>query len=247
MMKNKKYSWLSPTLAIIFGFLLWELIAFLVKKPIIPSPSLVIYSLCTKYAAKVGLCLLASLGRVFAGVALAALGGIICAMAAVFSDKMEKTIYPIIYLLHPIPKIALLPVVLLLFGLGESPKIFLIFLICFFQFALSARDAMKAVPESNRVVFKSFGSSNLQEMWHLFLPASIPALLGGLRLSLGTAFSILFFTETFGTQIGMGAFILDAWMRVSYVEMYGGIIVLAVAGGSIFGFTDIIQKHYTHE
>ncbi|MGE5396821.1 MAG: ABC transporter permease, partial [Chitinophagales bacterium] len=65
------------------------------------------------------------------------------------------------------------------------------------------------------------------------------------RLALGTAVSILFFTETFGTEFGMGYFIMDAWMRVNYLEMYAGIIVLSFMGFCLFTAIDFSENRLT--
>ena len=58
---------------------------------------------------------------------------------------------------------------------------------------------------------------------------------------MATAVSVLFFTETFGTQYGMGYFIMDAWLRVNYLEMYAGIVVLSAIGLLLFGLLDALE------
>jgi len=62
------------------------------------------------------------------------------------------------------------------------------------------------------------------------------------RLALGTAISILFFTETFGTQYGMGFFIMDSWLRVNYLDMYAGIVVLSFIGFCLFVSIDYLER-----
>ncbi|HBM80177.1 MAG TPA: nitrate/sulfonate/bicarbonate ABC transporter ATP-binding protein [Clostridiaceae bacterium] len=62
------------------------------------------------------------------------------------------------------------------------------------------------------------------------------------RVALGTSVSILFFTETFGTEYGMGYFIMDSWMRVNYVEMYSGIVILSIMGFGLFTLVDFIER-----
>ena len=61
------------------------------------------------------------------------------------------------------------------------------------------------------------------------------------RVAMATAVSVLFFTETFGTQYGMGYYIMDAWLRVNYLEMYAGILVLSVMGLLLFGIIDCFE------
>jgi NitT/TauT family transport system permease protein len=70
----------------------------------------------------------------------------------------------------------------------------------------------------------------------------MPKFLTALRVAMATAVSVLFFTETFGTQYGMGYFIMDAWLRVNYLEMYSGIVVLSSIGLILFSTIDYMER-----
>ncbi|MBP3721954.1 MAG: ABC transporter permease, partial [Selenomonadaceae bacterium] len=76
---------------------------------------------------------------------------------------------------------------------------------------------------------------------YVLWPAVLPKFLTAIRVAMATAISVLFFTETFGTKYGMGYFIMDAWLRVNYLEMYAGIIALSYIGLFIFGLIDFIE------
>ena len=76
---------------------------------------------------------------------------------------------------------------------------------------------------------------------HILLPAILPALFSSLRVAIGVAVSVLFVTETYGTERGMGYFIVDAWMRFNYLDMYGGIVVLSITGFLLFIATDLLE------
>ena len=65
-----------------------------------------------------------------------------------------------------------------------------------------------------------------------------------IRVAMATAISVLFFTETFGTQYGMGYFIMDAWLRVNYLEMYSGIVVLSAMGLILFVILDLAEQRF---
>jgi NitT/TauT family transport system permease protein len=75
----------------------------------------------------------------------------------------------------------------------------------------------------------------------VIFPASLPKFLTAIRVAMATAVSVLFFTETFGTQYGMGYYIMDAWLRVNYLEMYAGIVVLSLLGLLLFGILDLLE------
>jgi NitT/TauT family transport system permease protein len=88
----------------------------------------------------------------------------------------------------------------------------------------------------------SLGANQFQVIKEIIFPAIIPSILTSLRLGIGTAISILFFTENFGTEYGMGYFIMDAWMRISYINMYSGIIILSLLGLTIFITIDFLEN-----
>ena len=130
---------------------------------------------------------------------------------------------------------------MLLGGLGESTKIIMILLIVLFQLIVSLRDALAAIPKDNYTVMHSLGASPTAMLRHLLLPALVPALLSALRIAIGTAVSVLFVTETYGTSRGMGYYIVNAWMRVDYLDMYAGIAFLGATGFLLFVLTDCAE------
>lgn len=160
-----------------------------------------------------------------------------------YFERVDKVLSPLVYFTYPVPKIALLPVVMLLFGLGESSKLIMIVLIIIFQIIITARDAVKDIPQETFRSLQSLGASRWQTFSEIVLPASIAEILTSTRLALGTAVSILFFTETFGTEYGMGYFIMDSWMRVNYLDMYAGIVVLSLMGFVLFVAIDLAENY----
>ena len=76
---------------------------------------------------------------------------------------------------------------------------------------------------------------------HLLLPAALPAALSALRIAIGTAISVLFVTETYGTTEGLGYYISDAWMRIDYLDMYAGIALLSLMGVGLFILIDLLE------
>ena len=147
-----------------------------------------------------------------------------------YFKKIDLILSPIIYFSYPIPKIALLPIVMLIFGLGDLTKIVMIFLITFFPVVVNIKDEVKNIPEDVFYTMYSLGATNIQIIKEIVFPGSLKAILTSLRISIGTAISVLFFTENFGTEYGMGYFIMDSWMRINYIQMYSGILILSIIG-----------------
>jgi ABC-type nitrate/sulfonate/bicarbonate transport system permease component len=211
--------------------LLWAAAAAALSKPFLPGPLAALGRLALRLAegrllphvaasaARVALALLA------AAPAAAALG-----LAAGRSPALDALASPFAYLLHPIPKVAFLPVIMLLLGLGDAAKVFLVALIIFGQLFVSARDASRAVPSALVDSVRSLGGGPAAVLRHVIFPAALPSLLSALRVGLGTSIAVLFIAETFAAESGLGWYIVDAWTRVDYPDMYAAIVALSLFG-----------------
>ncbi|MDR0871916.1 MAG: ABC transporter permease subunit [Prevotellaceae bacterium] len=180
--------------------------------------------------------------RIIEGIAIALAIGVPLGLLLARSPKINKIGNPLLYFTYPIPKLALLPLIMLLFGIGEAAKITMIVLILVFQIIVAVRDAALHIPREDFHVLTSLGASKGQMLRHIVLPAVLPELLTSLRIATGTAISVLFFTETFGTDKGMGFYIVDAWMRLNYSEMSIGILALSLLGVLLFFLIDLLEK-----
>lgn len=223
--------------------ILWYLAYLILRMPIIPSPGAVLANITQVYTAKINVHVLYSLGRILSGIAISILLGVPFGYLMGYWETADRLLSPLVYLTYPVPKIALLPIVMLLFGLGEASKIIMIVMIIIFQIIVTARDTVKAIPQETFRSLKSLGAGKIQIFNQIIIPASLAEIITAIRLAVGTAISVLFFTETFGTEYGMGYFIMDSWMRVNYLDMYSGIVVLSLMGFVIFSLLDFTEKH----
>lgn len=223
-------------------FVLWQVIASWVALPIIPSPGAVMVNFSQIFLSEIAVHGCYSLWRILAGVFFAVLVGIPLGLCMGYFPGWDKLFSPLVYLTYPIPKIALLPVVMLIFGLGELSKVLMIFLIIVFQVIVAVRDGVKSIPKETYYPLYSLGAGFLDIVREILIPASMPKFLTSLRVAMATAISVLFFTETFGTQYGMGYFIMDAWLRVNYLEMYSGIVALSSIGLTLFSTIDYLER-----
>lgn len=224
------------------GFLLLNLIWFaasvLSQTNVLPNPLLVYKSLGNLWADNVILHILYSLRRIAIGLVLSLAAGVPVGILMATSKRWNAILYPLVYLSYPIPKTALLPIAMLLWGMRDGSKIIILFLIIVFQVIVSVRDSVRAIDASMYQVVITVGANKRQIIWHVTLPAILPALLTSVRVSIGTAVAILFFIEGYGTKYGMGYYILDAWSRINYIDMYIGILVIAVVGFALFILLD---------
>lgn len=240
MSENRSGVWYLYGIVIFLA--LWHGLASWVQLPVIPSPWRVVGNLYAVFAAKIAIHGVYSLWRMMAGVCLAVAAGFPIGLCMGYFPGWDKALAPLVYLTYPIPKIALLPVMMLIFGLGDITKILMIFLIILFQVIVAVRDGVKSIPKETYYPLYSLGAGFMDIVRDILVPASLPQFFTSLRVAMATAISVLFFTETFGTQYGMGYFIMDAWMRVNYLEMYSGIVVLSGIGLILFGAIDYLEK-----
>jgi len=223
---------------------IWQLSAMLLDKPILPRPLETFQALVEELL--YGDLLehfLASLWRVLAGTALAIALAAPAGLALGQSKRLSSLFSPLIYLLYPIPKVALVPIVLLFFGLGNLPKIILIFLILFFQILVLVRDQAAAIrPELVQSV-RSLGAGRRALFRFVYLPASLPGILTALRLSVGTAVAVLYVAELFATRRGLGYYIyMSGSTLYNYPAMYAGILALSLMGLGLYFTVDWLER-----
>ncbi|MGE5676667.1 MAG: ABC transporter permease [Pseudomonadota bacterium] len=221
---------------------MWYIAFLAVKLPIVPSPFVIYMEIFGIFKESIAIHALYSIGRVFIGVFVSLFLGVLLGYLMGYFKRIDKLLSPLVYFTYPVPKMALLPIVMLLFGLGETSKVIMLTLIIIFQIIIAARDAVRAIPKEAYYSLYSLGATRFQIFKEIVAPASFSEIITSIRLALGTAVSILFFTEAYGTEYGMGYFIMDSWMRVNYIEMYAGIVVLSIIGVLIFVLIDIIES-----
>ena len=195
------------------------------------------------YGENLSVHVLVSLYRVGSGLIIALVLGIFIGLLMAYSIKWNKVLNPLVYFTYPIPKTALLPVVMLVFGLGDTSKITILVLILVFQIIVAVRDAVLNIQPETYNLIRSLGASRFQIFNNITIPAILPALLTNIRLSIGTALSILFFAEGYGTQYGIGYYILDAFNRIDYISMYAGIVLISITGFILFISIDILEEN----
>jgi NitT/TauT family transport system permease protein len=234
---------LNTLLALLFFVLLWQGLSLLARRPFLPGPGEAFAALAKLGAAgKLGRHLGASLSRILWALVTGCIPAAALGLLTGRSPRLNGLISPVIYLLHPMPKAAFLPVIMLVFGLGEVSKVFLVAFIIFSQILVTMRDEAKQVPPELLDSVRSLGAGKAGLLRHVIIPAVLPGFFTGLRVSMGTAIAVLFLAETFASESGLGYLIVDAWTRVAYAEMYAAILALSLLGLLLFILTDLLEK-----
>ena len=185
----------------------------------------------------------ASAFRVTAAMALSWLIAFPAGVMLGFLRRVDLVLAPMVFLTYPIPKIVLLPVFLVVFGLGDFSKIFMIALIIGFQILVAARDAVLMLDKKYVDSFRSLGGNDLQTLRHVIVPAALPQGFTALRIGTGTGIAVLFFVESFATDRGLGYFIMDSWGRFDYARMFVGIIGMSLLGVVLYEVFNYLEKN----
>ena len=174
--------------------------------------------------------LAASLWRVSAGFALGTAAGVAVGLGAGRVPAVRRFFDPLVSFLFPIPKIAFLPVVLLLFGLGHASKISIIAFSVFFPVFVAARHAVLSINPLLVWAARNMGAPPRTVFFRVVIPAAAPELFAGIRIGLAHAFIVLFAAELIGSKAGLANLISygEEWVRFDL--MFAGIVCFAALG-----------------
>lgn len=242
MKKKEKLLALFAGAAMIAG--LWQILSMTGAGSFIPPPVTVFARTIEIFPSVLSFHTAASFGRILVSVAAASIFAYPLALLAALSGKGEKIISPAAYLLYPVPKIALLPLFLIFFGIGEISKIMVVFAVIFFQMLISVRDSIKGIEKEYFTSISLLGGKPCHTFIYVIWPHTLPRVISSLRISTATALSVLFFAETFGTRKGLGFFIMDSWIRVAYADMLAGIVCISLLGILLFSVLDAAENYF---
>lgn len=156
--------------------------------------------------------------------------------------RVDDIVAPFIFLTYPVPKIVLLPIFLLLLGLGDASKIAMIALILGYQILVTTRDGVRSIHPKYFDSVRSLGGSRWDVLREVLLPAALPHGFTSLRLGTGVSVAVLFFVESFATTRGLGYMIMDAWGAMDYLTMFTGIIGMSLLGAALYEIANLMER-----
>lgn len=172
----------------------------------------------------------ATLRRVLAGYAVGTVTGYLLGLLMGSLSLVRAALEPLLDALYVVPKLALLPVFLNMFGLGEGPQVALVATTVFFFVWISTMAAVLAIPSGHRDAGQVFGAGPWQMFRHVLLPASLPAVLVGARIAAGVAVLVIVASEQIAATDGLGHLIFDSRALFQNDVMFVGIVCVAVLG-----------------
>lgn len=233
----------------IYGLLcflfIWWIFARFMNTSLLPTPDSTFINLINLFLFKsLALHLSVSFLRLLAGLISALLLGSALGLALGNIKLVDSLFSPVIYIIFPIPKVALLPVLFLFLGIGETSKIVLLFLIVSLQVTVSVRDTVKSIPVNYHSTAKVLRLSPIQKLHHVTLPCILSPIFSCMRISVGIGIAVLFFVENYATSWGIGYFIMNSWSLINYLDMYSGIVAMSMLGAASLALLDILERRF---
>ena len=236
----------AACIGLLMFFAIWQILAWIIQRPIMPSPLQVLPIFTVALFGDIGIHLLASTARVLAAIGVAVITAVPIGLGLGQVPKVNRIFAPLIAIVYPIPKIVFLPVIYVLMGITDISKIFLIAIIIFFQILVVVRDEAASLHPELILSVRSLGAGRRALFRYVYFPASLPAVLTALRVSVGTAIAVLFIAEQSLTTYGLGYYIVvETYQVLRYPEMYAGILAMSLLGLSLYFVINHLETRVT--
>ena len=235
---------LVVTVTLILLLTLWHVAATTFEKPYLPTPAQVVAELHKSFISGVLVeNILITLRRVVTALLLALTLGLLSGLLASRTIIGSRVLRPLILATYPIPHVTLIPILIWILGV-EWSKIAVISIITYYPIAISTMEWATRTPREYEDLVKSMGGSKLHLIIYVVIPYIIPGLLTGLRISVSTAYAVVFIAESFVLTGGLGSLIEDSWHRLNYPAVYAYVITLATLGITSYTMIWALEKAY---
>lgn len=184
----------------------------------------------------------ASVQRLLVGFVAGAIPGVAVGLAMGVSKWIRYALQPLFSALYPIPKIAVFPLLILIFGLGETSKILVVALGVFFIVLFNTSSGVVGVPQVFRDASRNFGAKGFFEFRTVALPGAMPQVFTGLRVGMGTAMLVLVSAEFVGSQDGLGYMIWQSWQVFRIENLFIGLTAVAVIGYLMIQVVELVER-----
>lgn len=245
-MSNNTLERLSPWLFTIALFLIWEAICrvFKVDPFVLPAPSAA-FAAMYQYRWPLMRHSFVTLWTTMAGFALAVVFGIVLGLIVGWSRTIYRGIYPVMIGFNSIPKVAIVPILVVWFGIGEVPAIITAFLISFFPIVVNVATGLATMEPELEDVLRALGARKLDIMLKVGIPRTQPYLFGSLKIAITLAFVGTVVSETIAANAGLGFLMVQAGSNFQMPLVFAGLLLLAVEGIAMYAVFAAVETHFT--
>jgi len=235
---------------VVIALLAWEILARLKHSVYVPSVTQIAITFWHEwFSATFRDQAIPSLYRMFFGYIIASVCGVTVGVIVGYYRFMFRLLDPVLQYWRATPATAIIPVGILLIGIGDEMKILVIAFGAVWPILINSADGARLVPRERLETARVFGLTSLETLRRVVVPSAMPQIAAGMRTGLAIAFILIVVSEMIGSTNGIGYYVLQAQRTFAIPEMYGGVILLAILGftlNTVFVFLEskVLGWHY---
>ncbi|SHM44468.1 ABC transporter permease [Roseibium suaedae] len=243
---NDKWIKAAPWLWTIGLFVIWQAAVAALKLPvyILPAPTDIFASLI-QYWHPIWKNSLQTLFTTLLGFGLAVVGGLLLGLAIGWSRAVYAGLYPLMIGFNSVPKVAVVPILVIWFGIGTIPAVITAFLIAFFPIVVNVATGLATIEPEMEDVLRALGAKKLDIMLKVGIPRSMPYFFGSLKIAITLAFVGSVISETVAANSGIGHMMLAAQSQFNVPLVWAGLVALAVLGIVMYALMAWIELRMT--
>lgn len=180
--------------------------------------------------------------RLLLGFAFGAAPGLLAGLASGVSRAIRELLYPLATALYMVPRIAMLPLVLVALSIGDTARVFMVAFSVFFIVYFSALSGVEQVDRTHIDTARAFGAGRMRVAISVLLPGAAPAVFSGLRVAMGFALIVIVGTEFLAANDGLGARIWKSYQIFDFPSMYAGIVAVTALGVALAGVLLVVER-----
>jgi NitT/TauT family transport system permease protein len=238
--RRSRLRWAAPILTALV-LAVWELLGRLEWIPVLffPPPSLILATLgAMTRSGALPLHAGATLSRLLLALVWGGGAGLVLGIGMGYSARLRTVVDPFVAALHPVPKMSLLPLIMLLFGIGWFSKALVVAVSTFFPMTINAMAGVRQIDPNYFDVARVYGATRWRVFWRVVLPGSLPSILAGARMAMNRALGATIGLELITADTGLGSMLYFAWQTLRTEELYASIFFIAVLGYLFRSITD---------
>ncbi|MFN7026840.1 MAG: ABC transporter permease [Pseudorhizobium sp.] len=236
----------APWLYTIGLFVVWELlvIAFNTPVTILPAPTR-IFQAIVQYWSPIWKNSLQTLFTTTLGFGLAVIGGLAIGLFIGWSKTIYAGLYPLMIGFNAIPKVAVVPILVIWFGIGTIPAVITAFLISFFPIVVNVATGLATIEPETEDVLRALGARKIDIMLKVGIPRSMPYFFGSLKIAITLAFVGSVLSETVASNYGLGNMMSSAQSQFNVPLVFAGLLMLAIEGIAMYALMAWIERRMT--
>ncbi|HEY3248702.1 MAG TPA: ABC transporter permease [bacterium] len=244
--RDRTTALLPPTIVLVAVLLVWEVGTRLFRVPVfvLPAPSAVWDALVTWHGA-IWFNATETLYTTLVGFGLAIVGGMGLGLMIGYSTLVYRALYPLLVGFNSVPKAAIVPVLVIWFGIGTVPAIITAFLISFFPIVVNVATGLATMEPELQDVLRSLGASRGEIFMKVGIPRSLPYFFASLKVAATLAFVGAVISETVASNRGIGYLMLSASSRFEVPLVFAGLVVVAAMGVILFAAFAVLERRFT--